>query len=607
VIKVGKVALLDSAVINQIAAGEVVERPASVVKELIENAIDAQATQITVVIGDAGLKEIKVLDNGTGMSEDDARLALASHATSKIREISDLEGIDTLGFRGEALPSIASVSHLTLITRPNESVAGTRLMIKAGELESIAPAGCPVGTQVVVEDLFFNAQPRRKFLKSARTESGVVSDLVSRYALGYPEIAFRYYNGKRLCLGTSGRGNLLEAANLIYGQEITHELLSIAYQDGDISVDGLISKPGCTRASRYYQSFFVNRRLIKNISMTHCLDNAYWGYVTKGQFPLAVINIVMDPADTDVNAHPTKSDIRFHDLNQVLRVTHHSIRSTLDSLHIQPEHGESVIPSMVSGQGSVSERRNLYNGHTPTADFHNVMLNRVRAGQNGISDRPGAGDSTGSPGSSVATIKEPDSALANGCFFQNLRLIGQVLYTYIVAEGKSGVYFIDQHAAHERVNYEATSERLLNKQMPRQQVLSTIEIHLTPEEANLCEDYQTALHDLGFVLQDGGEGNWQLVSVPQEMSGDPEQLLREVIDILRAGRDQNQQQHDLYDRLATVYACKSAIKAGDRLRPEEMHHLMVQLDATKHPGNCPHGRPTFFQITESELVKRFFR
>jgi DNA mismatch repair protein MutL len=301
---VGKIELLAQDVVNQIAAGEVVERPASVVKELIENAIDAGATQITVEIKEAGLKEIKVIDNGVGMTAQDAEVAIARHATSKIRQTDDLNQVATLGFRGEALAAISAVSRFTLLTKTADDVAGTRVIVEGGQIKEVSPVGCPRGTQILVEDLFFNSQPRRKFLKSPRSESGAIADVVTRFALGYPKVAFRYYSGKRLNLSTPGQDDLLEIASIIYGKESRGQFLQISHAEDGIEVQGIISDPGFTRASRYYQSFFVNRRLIRNYLLSRALENAYQGLVTSGHYPCAIIFLTIDPRSTDVNDRP---------------------------------------------------------------------------------------------------------------------------------------------------------------------------------------------------------------------------------------------------------------------------------------------------------------
>jgi DNA mismatch repair protein MutL len=294
-----------------------VERPASVVKELIENAIDAGATQITVEIKEAGLKEIKVIDNGVGMT------------TSKIRQTDDLNQVATLGFRGEALAAISAVSRFTLLTKTADDVAGTRVVVEGGQIKEVSPVGCPRGTQILVEDLFFNSQPRRKFLKSPRSESGAIADVVTRFALGYPKVAFRYYSGKRLNLSTPGQDDLLEIASIIYGKESRGQFLQISHAEDGIEVQGIISDPGFTRASRYYQSFFVNRRLIRNYLLSRALENAYQGLITSGHYPCAIIFLTIDPRSTDVNVHPTKSDIRFSDPQLVARILYHGIRDAL--------------------------------------------------------------------------------------------------------------------------------------------------------------------------------------------------------------------------------------------------------------------------------------
>lgn len=575
----GKIKLLGPDVINQIAAGEVVERPASVVKELIENAIDAGANQITVAIKKAGLKEIRVIDNGIGMTAEDAELAIARHATSKIRQAEDLGLVTTLGFRGEALAAIASVSRFTLITKTPEMIAGTMVAVEGGEKKQVTPKGCPQGTQVIVRDLFFNNQPRRKFLKKPRTETGAIADIVSRFALGYPEIAFRYYSGKRLSLATPGRTDPCEVAGILYGKEAQKQFIEVVHEDEGIRIKGIISKPGFTRASRYYQSFFVNRRLVRNYHLSHALENAYQGVVTSGHFPCAVIHLELDPAIIDVNVHPTKSDIKFADPNSISRVLYRAIRNTLalcqwqnrmpEKPAVSTENRHQEQPLYRSSYLELQEKKNSYQSPilpvvTPTHD-------------------------------------------ANQTFFQELHLIGQAQMTYIIAEKKETIYIIDQHAAHERIRYEEIIKSLQQKQFFAQKIDVSLNVMLTPEEREIYLKNKKLFIKIGYNLEEVDKNNFVFTNVPIKIDTDPQQVFKNLLDLLRQGKNIELNPLNFYKKAAVMYACKSAIKAGDSLTLPEMYNILVQLDATDHPENCPHGRPTYIKLTKSELDRRFYR
>lgn len=572
-----RIALLDQEVVNQIAAGEVVERPASVVKELLENAIDAGAGQITVEIKNAGLQEIKVIDNGTGMTGEEACLALKRHATSKINEISDLYSVETLGFRGEALTAITAVSRCTIITRTPDQVSGTRIVVEGGALKTVEPVGCPSGTQIIVQDLFFNTLPRRKFLKSARTEAGTISDLVSRFALGYPELSFRYYSGKRLIYATNGQGDPREVFGILYGQEAARHFLKVSCEEEGIKLEGYVSRPELTRSTRYYQSFFVNRRLVYNTHLNRALENAYWGLITKGHFPLSVIYLSLDPAGTDVNVHPTKRDIRFGNPALITRVVQQGIRSALISRQFRAFAPFSTTPGHVTEIKEQPKEQSA--GVQPV--FHDRRI--------------------------PFTVHEKETSYqdADSLRFQDLRVIGQAQATYIIAERGEEVFFIDQHAAHERVRYETIKDQRHRKALILQKTVVGLEFRLTPEERGLYEEHKQIIAGLGYTLKEVKDNAFYLLTVPSELREDPKQFFFTILDLLReAGQPESL---DVAESAITLFACKSSIKAGDVLNMEEMRQLLVRLDATQQPDHCPHGRPTYLKITNPEFAKRFNR
>jgi DNA mismatch repair protein MutL len=589
---VGKVELLAQDVVNQIAAGEVVERPASVVKELIENAIDAGATQITVEIKEAGLKEIKVIDNGVGMTAQDAEVAIARHATSKIRQTDDLNQVATLGFRGEALAAISAVSRFTLLTKTADDVAGTRVVVEGGQITEVAPAGCPRGTQVIVEDLFYNSQPRRKFLKSPRSESGAIADVVTRFALGYPKVAFRYYSGKRLSLSTPGQDDLLEIASIIYGKESRGQFLEVSHAEDGIEVQGIISDPGFTRASRYYQSFFVNRRLIRNYLLSRTLENAYQGLVTSGHYPCAIIFLTIDPRSTDVNVHPTKSDIRFSDPQLVARILYHGIRDRLAD-YLQQQRIPEIFLSAQAEPPQQEEHPRLQE----RALFFQPVKPPVKSvlPEQPFSER----------GERREMIAKRQSLPDKQAFFQEMRLLGQVQGTYIIAEYGEAVFIIDQHAAHERIRYEEIIANIKQKKSFSQKIYPEI-IQLTPEEDILYTENSELFGKIGYLLEKQENNRYLLISVPWGQHTNPKDLFKELLDLVRQARTEAKPL-DINEKAAVMLACKSALKAGDPLTDQEMSRLLVQLDATVHPDRCPHGRPTYIKLTGRDLARWFHR
>jgi len=589
-------------VINQIAAGEVVERPASVVKELVENSIDAGATRITVEIKESGLKEIKVIDNGSGMAPEDAELAVARHATSKIKAADDLNSVNTLGFRGEALAAISSVSRFTLMTRPHDAVAGTRVVVEGGKLKDISPVGCPCGTQVIVEDLFFNSQPRRKFLKSPRSEAAAIADVLTRFALGYPHISFNYYSGKRLCLATYGNEDLMDAATIIFGKESRDRLLTVSYQEDGIKVEGIISEPEYTRSSRFYQSFFVNKRLVRNFLLSHTLESAYQGMITAGRYPTAVLYIEIDPSMVDVNVHPTKSDIRFSDSQLVARVVYRGVNSALASF-LQKQRGFPVKVEQTEQTGPQHEpathnAREKIKYRTESLPVKlTPVFNRTFPEDLQVRDTEGL---------EVRDDIVKDSSVNSYPFFQKMRMIGQVLGTYIIAEGEGCLFIIDQHAAHERVLYEKIKAKWQKKKVFSQKICPH-RILLTPEEEQLYLENREFFQNIGYTLERETDNRYFLITVPDQPHTNTDQFFREHLDLIRQAKEEGDTDLNLREAAAKMYACKGAIKAGDRLTQAEMQLLLVQLDATSHPDRCPHGRPTYIKITNSDLSRWFHR
>ena len=581
--------MLDPLVSSKIAAGEVVERPASAVKELIENSLDAGATRISVEVRDGGVELIRVSDNGVGIQSDEVELAFQRFATSKISSTDDLENIATLGFRGEALPSIAAVSRVSLVTRTEAEQAGTRVEVRDGEMLRAESAGAPRGTTVTVSGLFQNFPARQKFLKSAASETTRIQTVVTRYALAYPEVAFEMESDRGRRFTSPGTGDQREAAAAVYGAEMARSMLDISLSDQvdtALLVRGLISAPSVSRANRSYVSLFVNRRWIQSRVLGVALEQAYHGFMAERRYPIAVVNLTVPHDQVDVNAHPTKSEVRFRQESQVFRALQQAVRRTLVSDSPVPEvqHHGAPLPATSPGSSAAA--------FWPTAPF----------------DRPAAVGANGPPAAHPSPIPDshdagpptsvPKSALPV------LRVLGQVQNTYIVAEGPDGMYLIDQHAAHERVVFERVKAEALARTSLVQSLLEPSLVELDPGQQELIESHGEAVASLGFAMEHFGGGAFLLRGVPGVLgAGDPATALLEVLDLMAEGGGFESWE----ERAAYSVACHAAIRAGKTMAHDEMTELTRQLEGCDQPHTCPHGRPTMIHLSTSQLEREFGR
>ena len=566
----------------QIAAGEVVERPASVVKELVENSIDSGATQITVEIAGGGVEQIRVIDDGSGIPPQELALAFRHHATSKLESPEQLDAISTLGFRGEALPSIASVSHTNLTSRPQGSAVGHHIQFRWGEKVAEGSQGAAPGTAVVVSDLFGNVPARRKFLRSNSAESARIHDLVSRYALAHPNIRFQLTNEGRTALNTPGSNRPAEALLAVYGREVASGMLEApGDDDGEgYRVSGFISAPGLTRANRTYMTFFVNRRGIQNRMLSFAVEEAYHGLLPEKRYPLAILNLELPYSEVDVNSHPAKREVRFHFERKVYAAVQRAVRATLVA--------ESPVPTF---QPSTT-RWNPPAGNSGPGFFPSAFRG---AGPSATTpDRPNW-DSPGGP---------PDAAATYQQVLPSLRAVGQVRLTYIVADGQDGMYLIDQHAAHERVLFDRIRRRVANQSPQSQPLLTPTPVELSPSQAEILENNAGLLASYGFDVENFGERSYLLRAVPTIMTTqDPGQSLMDVLDLVSV--EGLLRQHE--EVLAASIACHSAIRAGKALTDVEMKALVEQLEATDNPHTCPHGRPTLMHFSEYQMERGFGR
>jgi DNA mismatch repair protein MutL len=606
--------VLEPTVAAQIAAGEVVERPASVVKELIENALDAGATRINVEVRGGGLHELKIQDNGGGIPAAEVELAFERHATSKLREADDLWAIATLGFRGEALPAIASIAQVVCITRAVDEEVGTELRIAGGELQARAPRGCSPGTTFSVRNLFYNAPVRREFLRSEATEASAISAVVTQYALAYPEVRFTMLLEGRLAIQTSGGGDLREALINLYGLDVARQLLPVEslYGEGrdEIRVRGLVSPPGLTRSSRGYIHLFVNRRAIQpRGQIALVLEEAYHTLMMKGRHPVAALDIRVHPAAVDVNVHPTKSEVKFRDTPKVMGVIGRAVREALIEGGVRP-WTDAATPA----PGDVAQRRfelrrmgdRWERSDSISREREVGEAESMAGGPWPVASDSWPTDEQQTTDSSLPTTDVDHSVAApTPSRLPPLRVVGQVGQTYIIAESSDGMYLIDQHAAHERVTYERLMGRRGAVAFEQQNLLIPQAIDLPPAAHALLLSNIDVLNEWGFTIEDFGM-RLKVRSIPAGLHENSlGAALLEVADHLngRGGSTPN----DWREAMLTTLACHSSIRAGQTLSLDEMRELLIQLDRCDAPRTCPHGRPTMILLTTTQLERQFGR
>jgi DNA mismatch repair protein MutL len=619
------ICVLEPTVAAQIAAGEVVERPASVAKELVENALDSGARRITVEVRGGGLRELKVQDNGCGIPADEVELAFARHATSKLRDADDLWAIATLGFRGEALPAIASVAQVVCTTRAVGEELGVELRVAGGELQGRTARGCSPGTTISVRNLFYNAPVRREFLRSEATESSAISAVVTQYALAYPEVRFTLLVDGRLALQTSGAGELREALIDLYGLDVARQLLPVEAAHGsgrdEVRIRGLVSPPGVTRSSRGYLHLFVNRRAIAPRGpVALVIEEAYHTLLMKGRHPLAALDIRVHPSSVDVNVHPTKSEVKFRDSGRVFSVIGRAVRDALVDGGVRPWADDPAPAPFEVAQRRFELRRlgDRWEQRSREVGQPESVVRRPWSVAGGAEDEE-AGQRT----SDEAVPQDPSaySDLASRQDEANeqlrtthhgprttlprLRIVGQIGQTYIVAESPDGMYLVDQHAAHERVTYERLMAAGGAGAIERQGLLLPQAVELPPAAQALLLGNAEALEEWGFAIEDFGAA-LRVRAVPAGLrDGDLASALLEVADHL-AGRGGSTPE-GWREAMLTTLACHSSVRAGQSLTFEEMHELIVQLERCEAPRTCPHGRPTMILLSTTQLERQFGR
>ena len=576
-----KIRVMDEILANKIAAGEVVERCASVVKELVENSIDANSKEIKIELKEAGTSLIKVTDDGTGMDKEDAVVAFSRHATSKIMDESDLYNINTLGFRGEALASIASVSNVLLKTSTGE--VGTLVNIKGGKLIKVENTDARKGTVIEVSELFYNTPARLKHMKSLYTELASITDYVNKIALSHPEIRFTLINNNNVILKTDGSGNLLKTISAIYGVDIARKMLEINGEDDDYSINGFISLPEINRAGRNHMVTLVNGRVVRNQELNKIINDSYHSYKLDNRYPIVVISIELDPSLVDVNIHPTKMDIKFSKLEELLELVKKTITSKLNRQTLIPEASITDFPIVEEVQEPILKENTIIENKPKyeeiTLDFN-------------VQEEP------------VIYEKKEEKEEER---LPLLYPVGLVHGTYIVCQNEIGMYLIDQHAAKERINYEMFKEKLTNPTKENIPMLLPLTIELSNNEYIVLKENFAFLENMGFEISEFGINSVIIKAHPTWLTKDFEDLqIRKILELV-SSKEKDFDLAKFNDHLAATLACKASIKANTNLSINEMEALISDLRKCHNPFNCPHGRPTIITFTKYDLEKLFKR
>lgn len=629
--------VLDEVTANQIAAGEVVERPVNAVKELVENAVDASASEIEVEIADGGISYIRVTDNGCGMTPEDARLSIVRHATSKIRSVENIYHIASLGFRGEALPSIMSVSKGRITTRRHDEDMGTVLEIEGGEVQSVEPCGAPAGTTVEVRDLFYNVPARKKFLKSERTESSRINSMVGKMALANPNVAFRLINNGRTVIETPGNGRLIDAISALYGLKTAGEMLPAGEQADEMILEGMIGKPSLLKSNRSGQTIIVNRRVVDNAAISKAVDNAYHSLLPKNGHPVYVLSFTVPPESIDVNVHPQKREIKFADEQTLFRLTYHAVLTGLTSATRAEDISTEMIknpghdimdanPVQIKGSGTVSEDTDdSVAGDSRYSSSWQPSYSQASEGHAVYPDNFRHGSSSGNDRTEYTPVIDPfevmnthfarreEPAVESQVLFEipdeeerqeQVIPLGQIAECFIVCCHGKDLYIIDQHAAHERVRYDKLAERA--EGIPMQEMLVPILVHVEETDMDILQERKDELLRLGIAFEQAGPDVIRIIGAPGDLPG--EDMERVIRDALVAYHEKDiPSPETLRHRVMAFAACRGAIKRGDPLNIRQMKELINDLFKTSRPFVCPHGRPTIVRFTPGELGRLFHR
>lgn len=608
------IAILNQETIDKIAAGEVVERPCSVVKELVENAIDAGSTAITVEIKEGGISFIRITDNGCGIERDQVAVAFYRHSTSKIRSAEDLLTVKSLGFRGEALSSISAVARVELITKTYDELTGTRYVIEGSKELSNEEIGAPDGTTFIVKDLFYNVPARRKFLKTAQTEGSYISDMVEKLALSHPDISFKFINNNQTKLHTSGNGNRKDIIYHIFGREISSSLLEVKHECEYFKVEGFIGKPVITRGNRNYENYFINGRYVKSNILSRAIEEAYKSFLMQHQYPFTVLYFTFF-SELDVNVHPTKMELRFDNNNEIYV-------ELCDTIYAILSHKEMIPEVPVDSTPAPKKIVHEYKEPIPEP-FEKRRINEVRAAES----RSVYGQSVTSavtepaakaPETSTAyepaqvvtgtqqTLGDYDKVFLTESAKKQFSIIGQLFKTYWLIEFEDKLYIIDQHAAHEKVLYEKTMARLANKDFTSQRISPPIVMTLDAKESEMLEKYRPQIEQFGYEVEHFGGKEYMISAIPDNLFNiDMKDLFIEMLDDFSNAT--GRQTPDIITEKVASMSCKAAVKGNDKLTLPEINELIDELLSLDNPYNCPHGRPTIISMSKYEIEKKFKR
>ena len=611
--------VLDSRTIDRIAAGEVVERPASVVKELVENAIDAGSTAITVEIKEGGISFIRITDNGCGIEREQVAVAFYRHSTSKIRSAEDLLTVKSLGFRGEALSSISAVARVELITKTYDELTGTRYVIEGSKELSNEEIGAPDGTTFIVKDLFYNVPARRKFLKTAQTEGSYISDMVEKLALSHPDISFKFINNNQTKLHTSGNGNRKDIIYHIFGREISSSLLEVKHECEYFKVEGFIGKPVITRGNRNYENYFINGRYVKSNILSRAIEEAYKSFLMQHQYPFTVLYFTFF-SELDVNVHPTKMELRFDNNNEIYVELCDTIYAILSRKEMIPEVPVDSTPA---------PKKIVHEYKEPIPEpFEKRRINEVRAAESrsvygqsvtsAVKDYSAIEPAVKTPKTSTAyepaqavtgtqqTLGDYDKVFLTESAKKQFSIIGQLFKTYWLIEFEDKLYIIDQHAAHEKVLYEKTMARLANKDFTSQRISPPIVMTLDARESEMLEKYRPQIEQFGYEVEHFGGKEYMISAIPDNLFNiDMKDLFIEMLDDF--SNSTGRQTPDIITEKVASMSCKAAVKGNDKLTLPEINKLIDDLLSLDNPYNCPHGRPTIISMSKYEIEKKFKR
>ena len=613
------IAILNQETIDKIAAGEVVERPCSVVKELVENAIDAGSTAITVEIKEGGISFIRITDNGCGIERDQVAVAFYRHSTSKIRSAEDLLTVKSLGFRGEALSSISAVARVELITKTYDELTGTRYVIEGSKELSNEEIGAPDGTTFIVKDLFYNVPARRKFLKTAQTEGSYISDMVEKLALSHPDISFKFINNNQTKLHTSGNGNRKDIIYHIFGREISSSLLEVTHECEYFKVEGFIGKPVITRGNRNYENYFINGRYVKSNILSRAIEEAYKSFLMQHQYPFTVLYFTFF-SELDVNVHPTKMELRFDNNNEIYV-------ELCDTIYAILSHKEMIPEVPVDSTPAPKKIVHEYKEPIPEP-FEKRRINEVRAAESRsvygqsvtstVKNYSATEPAAKAPETSTAyepaqvvtgtqqTLGDYDKVFLTESSKKQFSIIGQLFKTYWLIEFEDKLYIIDQHAAHEKVLYEKTMARLANKDFTSQRISPPIVMTLDARECEMLEKYRPQIEQFGYEVEHFGGKEYMISAIPDNLFNiDMKDLFIEMLDDF--SNSTGRQTPDIITEKVASMSCKAAVKGNDKLTLPEINKLIDELLSLDNPYNCPHGRPTIISMSKYEIEKKFKR